>query len=1077
MELPHRVTAINLRNMGFEGTIAKEIGNLTFLRFVDMSNNSISGPIPAEVGNLRQLRVLNMESNQLTEGIPQSLGLLRKLQGLNLSNNNLIGVTPISLSGCVELRKLDLSHNNLSGYVPAGFWNWSQLEELSLSRNYLTGTVPASIGNLSNLEVFDISRNSFYGTVVSELGQLSSLRILNLQANNLSDEVPQAIFNISMLRFLSLRENNLSGSLPFSIDKGLPNIEHILIGNIERRFNLRANQFYGKIPNSVSNLSKLITLDLSDNSFTHIPIDLGSLHQLQKLNLQANQLMNNLSDPGQDFLSSLVACKNLKSIQISFNPITGVLPKSLGSSNLSTSLETLKAFSCRLSYPIPDEIGNLSNLWWLDLGYNHLTGAIPSTLGQLRSLRNLRICGNRFHGSISPVLCNFKHLYSLNVAINSLSGQLPSCFVNLSSLREVYMSDNEFNGSIASIPWFLKNVSNVKNLVALDLSRNQLSGEIPNTISQLENLVRLSLSSNKLKGPILESLTVLKDLQYLDLSHNNLSGLIPKSLEALSHLHYFDVSFNELSGEIPDRGCFVNFTSDFFIGNNGLCGSPRFEVKKCQSLSTRKSLSYLSFFIVLVIGLIFVLMWKFSARKPSPLSDEVGQDMFRGISHQAIVCATDNFDDRNLIGKGGIGSVYMGRFSDKNVYAIKVYDLDVQDALRSFHTECRIFGKVRHRNIVKIIGCCSQIDFMALVMEYMPNGDLEHWLYSSSCSLGLFTRLRIMTEVACAIQYLHECSTVPIVHCDLNPKNIFLGEDLVVHVGDFGISKFLSEEERMLRSRTLGTVGYVAPEYGSQGLITTTVDIYSYGVLLMEMLSRRKPTDEMFSGELSLRRWISEAFPNSVLQILDNEMLDKVDEEARVVFRPFLTSAIELALECTADLPEERPSITYVLNRITDVLSSMRKILIQFKNLGMSISLIDSDQAGPSSRSDRTPKLWLQIEENDTQLAAVFSSTYRHMPPDMRKCFLYMASFPEDYEIHVSELIKLWVAKGFLECQNEHKSLEDKGKYVLKLLVQKGLVSVIRSDDKIISCRLHRVVWNFCQRQAKEDKFFLPVVD
>ena len=124
------------------------------------------------------------------------------------------------------------------------------------------------------------------------------------------------------------------------------------------------------------------------------------------------------------------------------------------------------------------------------------------------------------------------------------------------------------------------------------------------------------------------------------------------------------------------------------------------------------------------------------------------------------------------------------------------------------------------------------------------------------------------------------------------------------------------------------------------------MDVYSYGVLLMEMLSRRKPTDEMFSGELSLRRWISESFPDSVLQILDNEMLDKDIEEARVVFRPFLTSAIELALECTADLPEERPSITYVLNRITDVLSSMRKILIQLENLGMSVSLIDSDQAG-----------------------------------------------------------------------------------------------------------------------------------
>ncbi|KAG6409423.1 hypothetical protein SASPL_127462 [Salvia splendens] len=329
--------------------------------------------------------------------------------------------------------------------------------------------------------------------------------------------------------------------------------------------------------------------------------------------------MNNLSDPGEDFLSSLVACKNLNSIHISFNPITGVLPKSLGSSNLSTSLETFKAFSCRL-----------------------------------------------FHGSIFPVLCNLKHLYSLNVAMNSLSGQLPSCFGNLSSLREICMSDNEFNGNIASILWLLKGV----NLVALDLSRNQLSGEIPSTISQLENLVRLSLS-------------------------------------------------------------------------------------------------------ILVIGLV----WKFSARKPSPLSDEVGQDKFRGISYQAIVCATDNFDDRNMI--------------------------DVQDALKSFH--------------------------------------------------------RVQS----------------------------------IEQSDFGISKFLSEEERMLRSRTLGTVGYVAP---------------ATGFLLMEMLSRRKPTDEMLSGELSLRRWISESFPDSVLQILDNEMLDKGDEEARVVFRPFLTSAIELALECTADMPEERPT-------------------------------------------------------------------------------------------------------------------------------------------------------------------------
>ncbi|KAH6825516.1 hypothetical protein C2S53_006003 [Perilla frutescens var. hirtella] len=880
---PERVTSLNLSNMGLRGTIAKEIGNLSFLRFVDISNNSISGLIPSEIGQLRRLRVLKMAFNQLSDGIPQSIGLLRKLQEFNLS------------------------YNYLSGNFPAGFGNCSKLQKLSLTSNYFTGKIPLSFGNSSNLEVFDISVNSFSGKIVLEMGKFSSLRRLNLQANNLSGEVPQSIFNLSMLEFLSLRENNISGTLPSSIDKGLPNIQQIFLGNIARRFILPANQFYGKIPNSISNLSKLVTLDLSDNSFTHVPMNLGNLHQLEMLNLEANQLTNNLSDSQQDFLSSLAACKNLKSVQISFNPVTGVLPKSLGSSNLSASLETLKAFSCRILDPIPNEIGNLSNLLWLSLGYNHFTGAIPTTLGRLRSLKNLEIHGNRFQGSISPVLCNLNHLYSLNLAINNLSGQLPSCLGNLSSLREIYMSRNEFNSNIASVSWFHKDASNVKNLVALDLSRNQLSGEIPSTISQLQNLVRLSLSRNKLTGSVVEFLTDLKDLQHLDLSHNNLSGRIPKSLEALSHLNYFDVSYNELSGEIPDRGCFVNFTADFFIGNKVLA--------------------------IPFIGLIFFLVRKICARKP-PLSEDLpyGFHFHRRISYQEILRATGNFDQENVIGRGGIGSIYKGIFSDGKVYAVKVFDLDAEDALKSFHTESEILSSVRHRNIVKIITCCSQIDFKALVMAYMPNGDLEKWLHSASCSLGLWRRLTIMTEVACAIEYLHGHCTSSILHCDLNPKNILLDEDMVSHVGDFSIAKLLKQEERILQSATLGTVGYIAPEYGSQGLISTKVDVYSYGVLLMEMLLRRKPTDEMFLGELTMRRWVSQSFPDSVLQIVDSKLLSREDGEGRAAYERCLTSVIWLALQCTEYLPEERPDMR-------DVLTMIREIRLKY--LGNSLSITD----------------------------------------------------------------------------------------------------------------------------------------
>ncbi|XP_057802581.1 probable LRR receptor-like serine/threonine-protein kinase At3g47570 [Salvia miltiorrhiza] len=160
---------------------------------------------------------------------------------------------------------------------------------------------------------------------------------------------------------------------------------------------------------------------------------------------------------------------------------------------------------------------------------------------------------------------------------------------------------------------------------------------------------------------------------------------------------------------------------------------------------------------------------------------------------------------------------------------------------------------------------------------------------------------------------------------------------MVAHVADFGLAKHLSVGERMLHSRTLGTVGYIAPEYGSQGLISTAVDVYSYGILLMEMLSRRKPTDEMFSGELTLRGWVSESFPDSVLQIVDNELLVTGDDGARAAFITCLTLVIGLALECTADLPEERPNMNDVQIRMTT---------IRYKYVQMSLPIVDPERAG-----------------------------------------------------------------------------------------------------------------------------------
>ncbi|PIN07152.1 Serine/threonine protein kinase [Handroanthus impetiginosus] len=709
------------------------------------------------------------------------------------------------------------------------------------------------------------------------------------------------------------------------------------------------NNLSGFIPDTISNASKLIELDISGNSFTgFFPKSLGNFEFLEFLNLGDNRFISLPSTSELTFLTFLTNCRRLKELVISENPLGGRLPASIG--NFSSSLEIFIAYRCKIQGIIPKEIGNLSSLAMLSLFDNEFTGKIPKTVIGLKKLQQLFLRHNKIMGFIPYEICSLENLGALDLSQNQIFGALPSCVGNMTSLRYLYLAFNRLNSSLPVGIWSLGDIlefiassnmfngplppelGNLKAATLIDLSMNNFSGEIPTTIGGLESLTDLSLAYNSLEGPIPDSLRAVLSLEYLDISNNHLTNEIPMSLEALSYLRNLNVSFNELSGEIPNGGPFVNFTYQSFMSNKALCGDSRFQVPKCNHNSPKKPkkkrVLHIALYIILGFASITITLVGLVLLRSKRKRQEAHQThVLPSISHERISYyelqkATDGFSESNMLGTGGFSSVYKGTLRDGTLVAVKVFNMQLEGAFRSFDRECEVLRSLRHRNLTKVISYCTNSDFRALVLEYMPKGSLEKWMYSHNYFLDILQRLNIVIDVACALDYLHNCYPVPVVHCDLKPSNVLLDEEVVGHVSDFGISKILEVGESIARTKTFATVGYIAPEYGLEGLVSTRSDTYSYGILLMETFTRTKPSDDMFAGELSLKDWVKDSLQSDITRLIDPNLLtyeeENFDEKVQC-----LLLIMELALKCTEELPDLRISMK-------DALTVLKKIKHQF---------------------------------------------------------------------------------------------------------------------------------------------------
>ncbi|KAM7515144.1 hypothetical protein LguiA_004727 [Lonicera macranthoides] len=444
----------------------------------------------------------------------------------------------------------------------------------------------------------------------------------------------------------------------------------------------------------------------------------------------------------------------------------------------------------------------------------------------------------------------------------------------------------------------------------MDLSWNRFLGGIPRTIGNDRMLTFLSFAHNELQGSIPQSLGNLVNMEILVLSNNNLSGPIPTSLEGLRYLQYFNISFNRLKGEIPAGGHFANYTAQSFMQNGGLCGVARLHVQTCKRSRSRNlfPIKYsLPFIIATTLLVALVIMFISGRKKDRELQTQLCSlpHAWRRISYIELLQATNGFNESNLLGVGSFGSIYKGTLLDEVNVAVKVFNLQLEEAFKSFDVECEVLRNVRHRNLTKLVSSCSNPDFFALVLVYMPNGSLEKWLHSHNYCLIILEPLNIMIDVVSALEYLHHGQGTPILHCNLKPINVLLDKDMIAHVCDFGIAKLLGEDEFMAQTKTLATMGYMAPEYGREGIVSTKGDVYSYAVLLMETFTRKKPSDEMFNDEMTIRSWVYEASFSSIVQVLDANLIGLEDENFSSK-KECASSILHLALDCSIDFPTER---------------------------------------------------------------------------------------------------------------------------------------------------------------------------
>ncbi|CAI0382917.1 unnamed protein product [Linum tenue] len=929
---------VNLSFNEFSGEVPASFGKLQWLEYLWLDSNRLEGTLPSAIANCSSLKQLSAEDNKLRGLIPATIGSIPRLQVLSLSRNELSGSIPSSIFCNVGvgggnfsaggLRFVDLGFNALTGIAQppdggggGGGCGGSVLQVIDVHENRINGVFPSWLTNITTLQVVDLSRNFFAGFLPAGIGNLLRLRELRVAGNSFNGSLPSDIAKCTSLQVLDVGDNRFTGEIP-SFITGLLGLTTL---------SLEGNQFSGPVPAGVSNLVELQTMNLSDNALSgDFPVEILSMGNLSALNLGGNTF-------GGELPSRIGELKGLQVLNLSACGFSGRIPAAIGGLLKLTTLDLSKQ---NFAGELPIELFGLPSLELVSLDENKLSGNVPEGFSSLVALQHLNLTSNSFSGEIPGTYGFLRSLTALSLSKNNISGEIPEELGNCTSLQVLELRSNRLTGEIPG------DISRLSRLNVLDLGQNGLTGEIPVEIEKCSSLSSLLLDGNHISGRIPESLSKLSNLSALDLSSNSLNGQIPANISSIPNLKHLNLSANSLQGEIPEPLASRFDDPSVFSMNGKLCGKPL--DKQCPSEKSKKRRKLILFIAVVTGGSLLLAMcccgytysllrWRKKLREmaagkkrsPARGSSDRGRGsngsnngvgpklvMFNNkITYAETLEATRNFDEENVLSRGRYGLVFKASYQDGMVLSIRRLPDGIAVEENTFRKESESLGRVKHRNLTVLRGYYAgpPPEVKLLVYDYMPNGNLATLLQEASHQDGHVLnwpmRHLIALGIARGLAFLH---SVTMVHGDLKPLNVLFDADFEAHLSEFGLDKLTVSfrPEASSSATAVGTVGYVAPEAVLTAEATRESDVYSFGIVLLEILTGKKPV--MFNQEEEdIVKWVKKQLQTGrVSELLEPGLLE-LDPESSEWEEVLL--GVKVGLLCTAPDPVDRPSMTDVV--------------------------------------------------------------------------------------------------------------------------------------------------------------------